>query len=73
MYSSPPLIGTLLLPNNFVPIRQVSFGEREYYTHSWYLHTKNLSFLEGCPLQLKRGTTVYIKTPTIPVCLPLAI
>ncbi len=37
MYSSPPLImpiGTLLLPNSSVIIREVSFGERECYIHS---------------------------------------
>ena len=36
-YSSPPLIGTPLLPNNSVLIREVSFGEREHYIHSQYL------------------------------------
>ncbi len=28
-YSNPPLIGTLLSPNNSVLIREVSFGKRE--------------------------------------------
>ncbi len=34
IYSGPPLIRTHLLPNNAVFIREVSFGEREHYTHS---------------------------------------
>ncbi len=33
-YSGPPLIRTPFLPNNFVLIREVSFGERVHYTHS---------------------------------------
>ncbi len=36
-YSSPSLIRTSLLPSNYVLIREVSFGKREYYIHSWYL------------------------------------
>ncbi len=34
------LIGTPLLPNNFVLIREVSFGVREYYMYSEYLLPK---------------------------------
>ncbi len=33
-YSSPPLTRTPLLPNNCVLIREVYFGEREYYIPS---------------------------------------
>ncbi len=32
-YSSNPPIGTPLLPNNSVRIREVFFGDREYYMH----------------------------------------
>ncbi len=37
VYSGPPLIRTLLLPNNSVLIKEVSFGEREHYIHLQYL------------------------------------
>ncbi len=33
----PHLIKTPLRPKNSVLIREVPFGEREYYIHSWYL------------------------------------
>ena len=36
MYSSPSLIRTLLLPRNFVLIREVSFGEGEHHMYSQY-------------------------------------
>ncbi len=42
VYSSPSLIGSPLLPNNFVLIREVSFGERENYMYSQLLPDKNL-------------------------------
>ena len=40
LYSSPPLIGTPLLPQKCVLIREVSFGEREHHMHSQYLLPK---------------------------------
>ncbi len=36
-YGSPPLIGTPLLPNNSVLIREVSFGDREHHMYSQHL------------------------------------
>ncbi len=36
LYSSPPLIRTLLLPKYFVFIKQVSFGEKEHHMPSKY-------------------------------------
>ncbi len=41
-YSSPPLIGTALLPSNAVLIREVSFGERKDHMHCWSFAAKNL-------------------------------
>ncbi len=52
MYSSPPLIRTVLPSNNSVLIREVSFAEREYHMHSRYLQPKFVSFLEGWPLYI---------------------
>ncbi len=40
IYSSSPLIGVPLLPQNFVLIRVVSFGERQHHMHSQYLLPK---------------------------------
>ena len=45
LYSSPPLIRTPLLPNNFVLIREVSFGEREQIHTFIVLAARNV-----CPL-----------------------
>ncbi len=53
LYSSPPLIGTALLPNNSLHIKEVSFGEREDLKHPQYLLLNNsvliseVSFDEG--------------------------
>ncbi len=49
-YSSPPLIRTPLLTNNSVLTREVSFGEREHYIHSWYLLPRICVFSRECPL-----------------------
>ena len=46
LHSSPPLIGTPLLPNNSVLIREVSLAAREHHMHSRHLLAKNL-----CPFQ----------------------
>ncbi len=56
-YSSPPLKGTSLLPNNFVLVREVSFGERKDHIYSWSLLpricvlSRRVSSLGGCPLR----------------------
>ncbi len=50
LYSGPPLIRTPLLPNNSVLIREVSFGEREYYIHNTCCQ-ESVFFIEGCPLR----------------------
>ena len=53
VYSSPPLIRAPLLPKKSVPIRQVSFGERDHHMPSQYLLPKmcvlyrGVSFLES--------------------------
>ena len=41
-YSSPPLVGIPLLPDNCALIREVSFCEREHRMHSQHFAAKNL-------------------------------
>ena len=48
-YSAPPSYRDTI-PNNFVLIREVSFGEREHHMHHSACWQEFVSFLEVCPL-----------------------
>ncbi len=55
LYTSPTLIGTPILSNNSVLIREVSYGEREHYMQYQYLLartyvlSRGVSTLESVP------------------------